>query len=406
MACIGLVTNILGIISLSRCKTKTMFSLLLSAVLVFDAMYLFCSLLNSVKSRFVSLPIIILRLCSVLVYPGLRFSLISSIYTTVALSHSRFSAVNNPVVHRNAMSSQGYRTKYFCKYLFAIIVLSVIVTLPCFWEFEIKNVLSNTTNPTLEPSNMRQSPYYSIFYVGILSLGVNGLFPFLSLVYFTIHIARGIRRNSMSLTGPRNTGQSNIRISSNRNRPSMVVNLISVLFLTFHSLRQGMTIAEFVIQAKKLNNDQYEVGCESLFWLNVFASISDFLLVVNSSVNTIVYKVVFWKYSPTEERSTQVISTQRTSTRRRFLSNVVRRIESQSDTDHRILEIPLLENQSPTSVVTINNSSIELPCTSTADTTPNENTTPTVLVHKEVSSTRSEPQTFIELSHGDEYEYV
>ena len=79
VACIGVVINILGIISLARCRTRTMFILLLSSVLIFDTIYLFCSLINSIISRFVSLPVIILRLCSVLVYPGLRFSLISSI---------------------------------------------------------------------------------------------------------------------------------------------------------------------------------------------------------------------------------------------------------------------------------------------------------------------------------------
>ena len=390
--------NILGITSLARYSTKTMFSLLLSAVLLFDSTYLFCSLINNVKSRFVSLPVPILRLCSVLVYPGLRFSLISSIYTTLALSHSRFSAVNNPVIHRNAMSSKSYRLKYFCKYIFTIIVFSVIVTLPCYWEFEIKNGLSNTTDPILTATSLRKHPYYSIFYVGIVSLGVNGIIPFLLLVYFTIHIARGIKENSVRLIELTNSrqGENHRNNRNTRNRPSMVVNLISVLFLTFHSLRLAMTIVEFVIQTKKLNNDQYEVGCEYEFWINVFASISDFLLVVNSSVNTVIYKVVFWKYSPTEELHTRVNTPARSNTHRH-------RIPSNAS---QMIPLPEITSTNETIMNTRQNSIIVLPCTPTADNTPNENTAPTVIVNNEVSSMRSEPQTFIELSHGSEYEYL
>jgi len=277
-------------------------------------------------------------------------------------------------------------------------VFSVIVTLPCYWEFEIKNGLSNTTDPILTATSLRKHPYYSIFYVGIVSLGVNGIIPFLLLVYFTIHIARGIKENSVRLIELTNSrqGENHRNNRNTRNRPSMVVNLISVLFLTFHSLRLAMTIVEFVIQTKKLNNDQYEVGCEYEFWINVFASISDFLLVVNSSVNTVIYKVVFWKYSPTEELHTRVNTPARSNTHRH-------RIPSNAS---QMIPLPEITSTNETIMNTRQNSIIVLPCTPTADNTPNENTAPTVIVNNEVSSMRSEPQTFIELSHGSEYEYL
>ena len=335
---------------------------------MFDTLFLSCSLTKNVIEKFISVPVIILHLCSLVVYPGIRFSFTSSIYTTVALSHSRYCATNNPIAHRNDMNSQSYRIKYFCKYIVVIIIFSVIVTLPCPLEFEII-VLNNSTSPFLTPSSLRLDPYYSIFYVGILSLGVNGIVPFSLLVYFTINIARGIRQNTFALPVPTNPQERENITSNHRNKCTCVVNVIVLFFLCIHLLRLGITIAEFVIQVKTLNNKGYAIGCNEEFWLNVFASISDLFIVINSSVNTVIYKVVFWKNGPTEE------------------PRPVRNNEFQMTS--------LRQNRNSTPLVTGQSNSNVQSGLPTTVTTESENTITTSVVNRNVPSTCLDQQTCV-----------
>ena len=133
-------------------------------------------------------------------YSGSRFSHISSISITLALSHSRFKAVNKPIQYRNFLKLKSDRIKYFLRYIIPILISSLVLTIPCFWEYDIKmnRSISNHT-AKLMPSKFRQNPYYSIFYVGILGLGLLGVLPVSLLVYYTIKISKSVRHNSLSL---------------------------------------------------------------------------------------------------------------------------------------------------------------------------------------------------------------
>lgn len=212
---------------------------------------------------------------------------------TVALCHSRFRAVSKPVEHMNCMKSQKSRLKYLLKYIIPIIVSSVILTIPCFWEYEIQNVGDATRNATLIPSGFRRNPYYSTFYVGILCLVILGIFPFTSLVYFTFKISKGIKQNSMVTERLTDLQRKEIRIFNQKSNRTLVANLIAVFFLEFHLLRIGLTIVEFIIQVVlNKNSVVYYMGCKGPFWLSLLTSISELLLVLNSSVNTIIYQGV------------------------------------------------------------------------------------------------------------------
>ena len=100
---------------------------------------------------------------------------------TVAISHSRFKAVENPIVHRNLLITKRARAKYLLRYIFSILAISIAFTVPSFWEYEVKHYEDETV---LEPTNFRLHPYYTIFYVAILSIGIVGIVPLVSIVYF------------------------------------------------------------------------------------------------------------------------------------------------------------------------------------------------------------------------------
>ena len=110
---IGIFLNLLGILSLARHRRKSLFDMLLITVLLSDSLFLICSLMKSVKSWFETFPVSVFHFLSYVMYPGVRFALICSIYFTVALSYSRFNAVTNPVHVRLAMQSRKYTRNYF-----------------------------------------------------------------------------------------------------------------------------------------------------------------------------------------------------------------------------------------------------------------------------------------------------
>ena len=276
-------------------RKDKMFNLLLAALLIFDTLFLGFNLIKSVGTHFVIIPANHLKSYSIIVYPGSRFSHISSIFMTVALSHSRFKAVNKPILHRSFLKSKSDRIKYLLRYIIPILISSLVLTIPCFWEYDIKinRSISNHT-AKLMPSKFRQNPYYSMFYVGILGLGLLGVLPFALLVYYTIKMSKAIVRNSLTLKNLTNAQKKDIKIFNQKNNHTLVVNLIVVFFLIFHSLRLGLTIIEFIIQFYSLNKKTSvpEMGRNVPLWLNLFSSISELLLMFNSSINTLIYKGV------------------------------------------------------------------------------------------------------------------
>ena len=210
---------------------------------------------------------------------------------TVALSHSRFKAVINPICNRISLTSTKDRIKYLFEYTITILVISVALTIPCLWEYDIK---FNDNSAVLRPSSYRLSPYYTVFYVGVLSLGILGIAPFGLLVYFTAKISKAISQSSIDVSNPSPSQQQEIYIFNQGQRRTLVIKLISVFFLGFHALRLGLTFAELVIQVNMLNNKStiYDIECDVQFWLNLLSPISGLLLVINSSINVIIYMKV------------------------------------------------------------------------------------------------------------------
>ena len=295
VASLGILLNLIGVAFLIAERRKSVFNLLLSTLLIFDTLFLVFNLIKSVGTHFAMIPAKYLKSYSIIVYSGSRFSHISSIFMTVALSHSRFKAVNKPIQHRSFLELKSDRIKYFLKYIIPILFSSVVLTVPCFWEYDI-NVNESISNRTakLMPSKLRQNPYYSIFYVGILGLGLLGVLPVSLLVYYAIKISKSIRQNSLSLGQLTNTQKQYIKIYNKKDGNNLVVYLIVIIFLILHFLRLGLTIVEFIIQVYSLNNKTsiHEIGRNFPLWFNLFSSISELLLMVNSSVNTVIYKGV------------------------------------------------------------------------------------------------------------------
>ena len=139
IASCGIILNILGILILFKEKGRQrIFNYLLSSLLIFDTLFLFFSLAKSVATHFIAIRDEYLNLYASFVSPGLRCTIVCSVLMTVAISHSRFVAVTHPIVHRNSLGSQKDRVKYLLKYIIPILIIAVVLALPSFWEYEVK----------------------------------------------------------------------------------------------------------------------------------------------------------------------------------------------------------------------------------------------------------------------------
>ena len=129
IASVGITLNTIGLIHLlTKGRKEKMFNLLLSALLVFDTLFLVCSLIISIGTNFISIPKEFFRVYYLVAYPGLRCSLISSIFMTILLTYSRYRAVSKPIHYRNALLLKKDRIETLFKYVSTVLFIAILLT--------------------------------------------------------------------------------------------------------------------------------------------------------------------------------------------------------------------------------------------------------------------------------------
>ena len=154
---------------------------------------------------------------------------------------------------------------------------------------------------------MRLNPHYSMLFLGSLNLVFLGLFPFLSLLYFSYYIKKSLnqrlvfmdsrphneslqRRNLMNnkvikWKAPDHEGIRNERYC-NTNKATKTFFVMVFTFIILHSLRFVTSLGEFIVilGKNKISNDnlKYDGGPE---WLNVLVMIGSICMVINASIN-------------------------------------------------------------------------------------------------------------------------
>ena len=83
-----------------------------------------------------------------------------------------------------------------------IICLSILFTIPIIFEVDTDTICSCHGETTyVIPSEIRLNIYYSIFLIGVLKLGLLGIFPFFTLFYFAYHIRESFDNRLISNEG-------------------------------------------------------------------------------------------------------------------------------------------------------------------------------------------------------------
>ena len=314
IACIGLLLNTSGIYFLFRKKGhKNMFNILLIVNLVFDTMYLAFQTTRSLNTHFISFTTSPSATYYILANSSERFSYIASVLSLVALAHSRYQVVTDPYKGRRIKLFWSVRRWQLMTYLLPTIFIATSFTIPVIFEIDTAILISSEEETVhIIPSEIRSSPYYLIFVIGLLNVVVLGIFPFFSLLYYTFYIKKSLnQRFSFIQSHPlKNTREGKTfhydnavasensehdlkrRYSNtNNDKASKTLFLMIFTFVLLHSLRLVANVGELivVIWKNKISNNDLQQGQSIPEWLQVVATLGNMFMTLNASVNYLIY---------------------------------------------------------------------------------------------------------------------
>ena len=131
---------------------------------------------------------------------------------------------------------------------------------------------------------MRKHPYYSIFYINVARLLVQGIIPFGLLAYYNYNIYRQLKLVS-NLSQDNRTRDSRYKQETDLAR---VLIVIVIAFVSCHALRIVLNFHEAVLVTNILEcTSAGKLGVS--MWVLIMNNFSELMLVINSSVNVIIY---------------------------------------------------------------------------------------------------------------------
>ena len=262
---------------------------MLAPILVFDTIYLAFKLMRSLKP-YILIPDEGLLLYYTIANSGIRFSLTSSTLMMVAIGRVRYHAVKTPILQRTLLFSRKKRMQLLLQYLIPTLILSVTFTYPILFEIDDTSSNLKNDNVKLSPSNIRLSPLYSFFVLGILNFVLLGLLPFACLVYFAYKIILYTHKRRVENRYAPNVVRM---MDETMEKVSKSCVMIIVVFITLHSLRIVTSVGEFYVLTRK-NKDELalKLGLGVPMWLQALAPISELCTVVNACLNIVVYRYI------------------------------------------------------------------------------------------------------------------
>ena len=235
-----------------------------------------------------------------------NFVLCCSIYTTLALALERYRAVWRPVEYHNKCKGANPWTRV-AYYVVPVCVFSAVFNIPKFLEVEFvvkSNVVNGSdgvpifVNRTVaSPTDLRLDDSYVILYVNAARLLVQGIIPFVLLTILNYRIYWVIKRRRQMINRPAPAASAPAaatpRISSaqrkaNETQQAVVLFCIVLLFFVCHTPRFVLNVHEFLTLESLRKSIDHDCNDISL-WALTCASVSHFLMTLNSSVNFVIY---------------------------------------------------------------------------------------------------------------------
>ena len=320
IATLGIILIVVGVYGfLSGPRRKQIYTLLLSNLLIFDGIFLIFELLKNMEMYLFSLSIRYRALFHVIMNSAIRVSAIASIFMLVTISHVRLCAIRKPFHHNSNMLSWREKRNICAKYCFPIIIISIILTIPVFFEFEFSTETNQETDSIISPSSMRLHVLYSVLYVGILNFGILGVVPTVYLTYVVYQIRSELKKSNTMLGQFESRRRTRRRVTSNTNDDGVneeqgVQSFASIgvnrrnskfekemkglremtrgilVFVVLHIFRIVTTFGEFYVLFDSNKDDEaIKMGYGMPRWLEISASISELCMVTNSFLDGMIY---------------------------------------------------------------------------------------------------------------------
>ena len=313
---VGIILNVIGIFFLCVGSRKfKVFSLLLITLLAFDMIFLISGLMRKIEDYILPVSKKYLAIYHVSIHSVIRCSAISSIFMVMVMSHARLWAIRKPFLHNSNILSWKERRNIWARYCIPVVIASVVLTLPVFFEFEV----SIETN-SITPSSLRLHPYYAILNCGVLKFGILGLLPASYLGYIAFQISWELREvetrmytfrhQPTTLTRPvQNLSvrvyetESQIMASTrtNNKRPKVNRSISQIkslrmmyknmlVFVALHAFRITTNIGEaYILLGLNNDNESLKMGHGIPPWIGITAKLGELCMVLHSSFGAIIY---------------------------------------------------------------------------------------------------------------------
>ena len=237
-------------------------------------------------------------------------------FLLMSIAIERFLAVWMPIVYKTKKPSYS-GTFHFLLYILPSIALATLVNIPKFLETELVTLTvtdaDNTTREVIEyeVTNLRLNENYIFYYTFWTRLLITGAIPFTFLTTMNCLIFLTIKKDIPDYSTFR--GKSNVSTTSLElqnlsqkegdaeeegrkipkvnfpSKKSLTLFYIDLIFLICHLPRILLNVYE-----GKYDVDDPESSPWCTYWINILMSVSIFFLTFNSSVNCLIYYLV-WK---------------------------------------------------------------------------------------------------------------
>ena len=274
---IGIIGNILALRVLLQRNMNSTFNKLRAALAVFDALLLLCAinLFTNVKG-------------AVFIYlwwPMGNFAHTASIFMTMAIAIERFVAISDPHGYRK---NQRYRTT---KYVSAVTISALMLNIIAFFEFEVG---CNSTKIPLPVGLTYTKAYrtlgFTIYYSVILNLLFKGLIPTTLLLSVYTKIYAKLKRIHHERMNSTTNNAIEQRCTVQQEKMARIFAGVVIVYLISAIPHVVVKIIDlFFIATSSFDADQPE-------WYFIGLKLRDFLGMLNSVVNIVIYTLLDKKF--------------------------------------------------------------------------------------------------------------
>ena len=290
VAMIGLLFNSVTIYIL-MCKKgmQNMFNYILVAILGADNFFLLTNSLNILHFCFEIKELI--WIVPQFVYPWGKTSLAATIFLTLCLAHQRYLITCDVADYRRISASPKSRRHRIMLYIIPAVGFAILINLPRYFCKE--RVLGKDGQTwKLEDTELQKNHHFQTLYDKLFGLVITGIAPLTVLILFNWRVYQQIleRKKDLKNTATEimlstrsgtksshgetlNKLHPNMKRRSGRNHNLILITIV-IVFIICHSLR---CIHDFY------------VGLYEPFGVKVMQILSQFLLILNSSLNPLIY---------------------------------------------------------------------------------------------------------------------